>query len=189
MYPHPSDHQLISSYVAENRGCSLLASYSFRLFFTHRASRATFTSSTSHSLNSSSMFSSPLTSPPPHLTVLRLCSSFSPAAGLGHPVWAVSISSPWGFSHLLFFQVSCLSLSLLDRIQLFLTPRSSLFAQSLIVSVLSPPFHVFYPSCFFCLRQTEHQCVTSGKSPIYVFDYIYMQPHNRLLIMQLIDFS
>lgn len=69
----------------------LLASSSFPLFFTQRASRATFTSSRAYSLNSSSIFSSPLTSSPPHLTALHLCSSFLPAAGLGHPVWAVSI--------------------------------------------------------------------------------------------------
>lgn len=45
----------------------LLASHSFPLFFTQRARQGTFTSYRSHSLNSSSIFSSPLTSSPPHL--------------------------------------------------------------------------------------------------------------------------
>lgn len=111
--------------------------------------------SLSHSLNSPSIFSSPLTSSPPHLTALCLCSSFSPAAGLGHSVWAVSISSPWGFSHLLFSKVSFfLSVSLFDLIQLFLT--------------LSPLFCFFFIlSVFYCLRQSRNQCVTRSSSLLY----------------------
>lgn len=127
-------------------GCSpcchfLLASYIFPVFFTQRASRAAFTSSTSHSLNSSSVFSSPLTSPPPHLTVLRLCSSFSPAAGLGHPVWAVDFFTLRLFSSsvLLSFSVSVRSYPALSH-----SP------------VLPSPFPIFYPSCFYFLRQTRN---------------------------------
>lgn len=65
-------------------------------------------------------FPSHLLSSPPHCpwSLFFLLT----AAGLGHSVWALSISPLWGFIHLLFSSVSFPSVCLLDLIQLFLTP-------------------------------------------------------------------
>lgn len=80
----------------------------------------------------SHLLSSPPHSPPSLFFLLT-------AAGLGHSVWARSFSPLWGFSHLLFFSVSFLTLC---RVRSY--PALSHYLP------LSPPFSL-YSQCPFSL--------------------------------------
>lgn len=128
-------------------------SYSFPLYFTQRASQATFTSSRSHSLNFSSIYPFPLTSSPPHLATLHLCSSFIPAAGLGHSVLCVGLVD--FFSLRLFLssvRLSFFSLRSYPTLLLF-PPKSSHFAQSPFLSVLF--FQIFFSLSLLLLTSKQ----------------------------------
>lgn len=146
----------------------------FLLFFTQRATQATFylfpISFSPHLLNSSSILSSPLTSAPPHLTALCLCSSLLPAAGLGHSVFCVGcVDFFWLRPFLIFCSPKFLFSQFSGLCRSYPALSQSLLPfQSPILSVLFPFFRFFYPSCFYCLRQTRNQCVTSSSSPVYV---------------------
>ena len=102
-------------------------------------------SSWSHSLLTSSIFSSPLTPSPRPLTTLCLCSSLSTATGFAYSVLCV------GFSYLLLFYVYFLAVSVECNCCFICLLFPFLTCCSLACSYLTP-FRFFY---HFCLRQTR----------------------------------
>lgn len=138
-------------------------------------------------------FSCPLTSSPPHLTALCLCSSLLPAPGLGHRVLCVGcvdffslrLLSSSALLSFLFSSCLCRSHPALSHSSLSTPP----FLLDHLFSVSFSPFSDFFILLAFIAYVKPEISTSIAAVAQYMFVCFIIHTQNMMLIMELIEFS